>query len=391
MGTLPAAIGNPNAGEIIMAETTDVAIVGGGAAGCAVAYYLAQSGVRSTIIEREGVGTQASGYAAGGLNPLTGIGIPGPLGTFAWECFQLHIGLYDNLKEQSGVDYQHRTVAKIDLALNESEVEGLRQAVDLFQGVDGFEACWLGPDAIAKLEPRIGPGILGGMYAYGNNAVDSQGFTRALAAVAEKMGATIRAGDVQSLEGNGGKADRVILADGEISCGQVVVAMGPWSRRAEAWLGVYIAVDPLKGEIIRLENRGELLKHETSGGGGSIYPKPDGLNWCGATEDWKGFDRKPSDQVAREIRRRVVRLVPDLADARLVKHTACLRPVTPDWLPVLGRAPGWENVYLATGAGKKGILLAPGIGKSIAALITSGETALSVQGYSPERFATQLD
>jgi len=374
-----------------MADTTDVAIIGGGAAGCAVAYYLAQSGVKSTIIERDGVGNQASGYAAGGLNPLTGIGIPGPLGAFGWECFQLHMGLYDSLKEQSGIDYQLRTVAKIDLALEEPEVAGLRQTVELFQGVDGFEARWVEPDEISKLEPRIVPGVLGGLYSYGNTAVDSHDFTKALAAAAGKMGSIVRAGNVRSLEGNGGTVDRVVLADGEISCGQVVMAMGPWSRRAEAWLGVYIPVDPLKGEIIRLENQGEPFKHDISGGGGAIYPKLDGLNWCGTTEDWKGFDREPTEQVAREIRHRVTRLVPDLADARLVQHTACLRPVTPDWLPVLGRAPGWENVYLATGAGKKGILLAPGIGKSIADLIITGETALSIQGYTPERFATQLD
>ncbi|MEC9446849.1 MAG: FAD-dependent oxidoreductase, partial [Chloroflexota bacterium] len=88
-----------------MAETTDVAIIGGGAAGCAVAYYLAQSGVSSTIIEREGIGNQASGNAAGGLNPLTGIGIPGPLGSFAWECYELHAGLYESLKYETGIDY----------------------------------------------------------------------------------------------------------------------------------------------------------------------------------------------------------------------------------------------------------------------------------------------
>jgi glycine/D-amino acid oxidase-like deaminating enzyme len=46
---------------------------------------------------------------------------------------------------------------------------------------------------------------------------------------------------------------------------------------------------------------------------------------------------------------------------------------------------------LATGAGKKGILLAPGIGQSVADLMTTGKTALSIQGYSPERFATLLD
>ena len=82
--------------------------------------------------------------------------------------------------------------------------------------------------------------------------------------------------------------------------------------------------------------------------------------------------------------------MPDLANAKIIKHTACLRPVTPDWLPVLGLAPGWDNVYLATGAGKKGILLSTGIGKSIADLMTTGETTLSIQGYAPERFATQL-
>ena len=126
-----------------MPDTTDVAIIGGGAAGCAVAYYLAQSGVRSTIIEREGIGNQASGNAAGGLNPLTGIGIPGPLAAFGWECFKLHADLYQSLMDQSGIDYQHRTVAKIDLAMEESEIDGLKETAERMDADEGFEAhCW---------------------------------------------------------------------------------------------------------------------------------------------------------------------------------------------------------------------------------------------------------
>jgi glycine/D-amino acid oxidase-like deaminating enzyme len=61
--------------------------------------------------------------------------------------------------------------------------------------------------------------------------------------------------------------------------------------------------------------------------------------------------------------------------------------VTPDWLPIIGRAPGWQNVYLATGGAKKGILLGPGMGRAIADLITTGHTALPVAPYTPERFA----
>ena len=150
-----------------MAETTDVVIIGGGAAGCAVAYYLAQAGVKSTIVEREGIGNQASGNAAGGLNPLTGIGIPGPLATFAWECYELHSSLYEVLKDATTIDYQHRTVAKIDLALNEAEATDLKKAAMRINATEGFDASWLEPEEVIKLEPRITPSIIGGMYDYG--------------------------------------------------------------------------------------------------------------------------------------------------------------------------------------------------------------------------------
>ena len=80
------------------------------------------------------------------------------------------------------------------------------------------------------------------------------------------------------------------------------------------------------------------------------------------------------------------KLMPFLKDAEVAKHTACLRPLTPDWLPIVGAAPGWDNAYLATGAGKKGILLAPAIGKATADIITSGKTNIPLDGFAPERF-----
>ena len=80
------------------------------------------------------------------------------------------------------------------------------------------------------------------------------------------------------------------------------------------------------------------------------------------------------------------RMMPAVAEARVVQQTACLRPVTPDWLPIVGRAPGWDDVYLATGAGRKGILLSPAIGKSVADLIVDGATDLSIDPCTPERF-----
>ena len=368
------------------ASTTDVAIIGGGAAGCAVAYYLAEAGVKSTIIEREGIGSQASGFAAGGLNPLQGAGIPGPLGAFAWESFRMHHGLAAELRERTGIDYEFRTVSAVHLALEEDELPGLQETVDLFTAAEGFEAGLLEPSHAAELEPRITPNFIRAVYEYGNAALDSLGFTEALAAASEAGGASIRPGTVCGIEPDGNAGVRVSLENGVVECGRVVLALGPWSRRAEAWLDTYIPVDPLKGEILRLDTADRPLTYDVSGGGGSIYNKPDGLAWCGTTEEWRGFDRRPLAETEHEIRCRIGRIVPGLAEARLAKHTACLRPVTPDWLPILGRLPGYDNVYLATGAGKKGILLAPAIGKSVADLITSGETALPIAAFSPDRF-----
>ena len=58
-------------------QSSDVVILGGGIAGCLTAYYLAQRGVKATVVEREAIGSHASGYAFGGLSYHSGSGIPG--------------------------------------------------------------------------------------------------------------------------------------------------------------------------------------------------------------------------------------------------------------------------------------------------------------------------
>ena len=373
-----------------MPETTDVAIIGGGAAGCAVAYYLADAGLTSTIIEREGVGSQASGYAAGGLNPLTGHGIPGPLASFAWESFQMHHGLYPKLGELTGIDYQLRETSEIRLTFNESEVPEFEALANRLIRQPGFASSMTEQWRVRKLDDRVNSDFAGCVFTRGNFQLDSLAFTQALSAAAQYLGAKLRHGTVKGLEVKGDQVNRVLLDDGELECREVVVALGPWSRLAERWLNAYIPVDPLKGEILRMRLPGEPLRHDVAGEGASIYSKPDGQIWCGTTEDWRGFDRQPLPETKERILAGVKRILPAITEASLVMHTACLRPVTPDWLPILGRVPGYRNAWLATGAGKKGILLAPGIGKSLADLITSSETALPIGDFAPGRFAAPV-
>jgi len=369
-------------------RSTDVLIVGGGAAGCTAAYYLAERGVNVTILEREGIGSKASGYNAGGLNPLEGHGWPEPLQPMALQSFNLHKELWESLPDKTGIDYHGRISSIIKVALDESELGELRETLEIFNNAPepGFSAEWLEREDVLALEPRVSPHALAGVRAVGNGALDGQEFTQALAVAAQRAGAEVVSGTAIGLRLGNGRVESVVIEDGEISCGALLLAAGPWCRNAEQWLDIAIPVDPLKGQILRMKPNGPGLEHELTGGGSSMYNKTDGLIWCGATEEHAGFDLSLTEEARQSITEKAVRLMPSLVDAEVALHTSCLRPVTPDWLPIVGRAPSWDNAYICAGGQKKGILLGPAMGKGIADIIAEGDTDISLKGCDPDRF-----
>ena len=370
-------------------RTTDVAIIGGGAAGCAIAYYLAKAGVKCVVIEREGIATQASGYNDGGLNPLQGAGIPGPLSALAAESFRMHAALADALEDESGVRYHYKRIAMLTAAFNDADIAEMQETLDLFHAADGgFEARWLDADELRRLEPRISTAAERGLYAYGNATLLGYEYTLALWRAAERQGASLLEGEAVGLRTDGSRVTGVALADGGVlGCGAVAIASGPWCADAADWLGVSIPVKPLKGEIVRLRLAGTPIAYDSAGAEVTVGNRADGLVWVASTEEWRGFDKQPSASARKALLDGATTLMPTLAaDAEVAMHTACLRPVTADWMPIIGAAPGWDNAYLATGAGRKGILISPGIGKAIADLLTAGETALSVGEFGAGRF-----
>jgi glycine/D-amino acid oxidase-like deaminating enzyme len=121
--------------------------------------------------------------------------------------------------------------------------------------------------------------------------------------------------------------------------------------------------------------------------GVSLFSRTDGQVWVGATQERRGFDQEISELARQTLLSAGRELMPSLADASFVQQTACLRPVTPDGLPIIGKVPTCEGAYLATGGGTKGILLAPAMGQAIADLILTGSTSLDIASSSPDRFA----
>src|SRR5204863_264583 len=79
-------------------------------------------------------------------------------------------------------------------------------------------------------------------------------------------------------------------------------------------------------------------------------------------------------------------LAPALLDAEIVQQTACLRPFSPDGLPIVDAAPGLSGLWLATGGGRRGILLSSVMGKATADLIVKGQAEVDLTPYSLGRF-----
>ena len=364
---------------------SDVVIVGGGAVGCATAYFLAKEGVKATVLESNRVAYGASGYAMGLLSPLSGVGIPGPLEELSQEGFRMHRQLAGELKEATGIDYHAHPYDSLYLAFGDHR-DGDLEAVDGYSGqVEGVSCQWLDGPQVRALESRVSDRVTKALMVRGSWILEAQEYTQALAKAAEGLGAFVRHGEVQGLRKSGANIE-IRTEAGFIEAAKVVLAMGPWTGTAREWLGLPIPVHPLKGQILRLAFHGPPLHYTLHCGGNYAGSKPDGLVWIGTTEETVGFDDRPTEEARAQIMREVALFLPAITRAYLVKQTACLRPVSADGLPIIGQVPGWDGVYCATGAGRKGILLSPSMARAVTQLITRGQSEVSVDLFSPARF-----
>jgi glycine oxidase len=370
-------------------ESVDVVIVGAGIVGCAAAYGLASSGLRPMVIERDSVGSHASGFAMGELFPWWGPGIPDTLSPFARESMEVHLELHSVLQEETGINTDFHMRDLVSVAFDGDGLSALQLRYEWL--VDsGAQAELLDADGVRRIDSRISQEVIGGLHMGNLGILDSYKLVLSLARVAERRGATIRRGIVSGIEWEGGVARAVCLGSERIPCQNVVLALGPWAHATGEWLGMRVPVRPLKGQILRLELPGPPIDTCLGWVGGYALTKSDDLVWAGTTEEEVGFDEQPTAGARQAIIEGFRHTFPAAEEARVVQQTACLRPVSSDGLPILGRVPGTPNVYIGTAAGRKGILLGPAMGQAIAGLITEGATSLSIDSFGLERFDVQV-
>jgi glycine oxidase len=368
----------------------DVAIIGAGAIGCAIAYFLSKEGMKTIVVEKDSIGAHASGYAPGLLHPLGGVAAEFmdtmlPITTLS---FQMHKKLYQHLPEESGIDYHFRQSTLFRLAFNNAEAKVIKEEVEALQS-RGFKIRWLDGESLHQEVSKICLQVIGAACYKDVAEVDSYRYVLALAQAAEKCGAEIRHGQFLGMRREGSKLAAIQLSSGEIACDFVVLAMGPWTGLASSLLGFTIPVKPEKGQTIRIRASGPPFTAMLAWN--DFYcsmTRYDGLIYYGATHEDAGFNEQPTVEGRDTLINSLVHMTPSLEEAQVVLQTACLRPLTDDKLPIIGKVPGWEGVYLATGHWTKGILLSPVTARIIADLIIKGSTLIPISPFTVNRFSS---
>lgn len=299
---------------------------------------------------------------------------------------RLHVELAQRLPEETGINFEFRQRPTLSLALNDEDAQKLKASLPWQQQQSGYKVEWLDAVGAKAVEPRVSDETIGAVYIEGGGDVEPYRMTLALTRAAENMGTTVRHGRVTGLKWSGSRVAGVRLENGEVAGDRVVLAMGPWSAETGAWVNLPIEVRPLKGQIIRLRAPGAPLECSVGWKGNYATTKPDGLLWTGTTEEEAGFDENPTQAARDQIIESLLTMLPSMADAELVEHTACLRPLSVDEWLLLGPVPDCEGVYMATGAGRKGILFAPTMARATADLIVKGSASISLDAFAPGRF-----
>jgi glycine oxidase len=382
-GGAESAISNQRPGT---RDGRDVVIVGAGIIGCAIAYELSRRGVSCTVLDSRRLGMAATNAAAGVLAPLAEFRRPGALVQAGLQSLQRYPTWVERLREDvPDIDVEFRLNGVLRVAFEPDEMAELRAGLPVGEQL-GVELVELDAAQLREAEPRLSERVIGGVLCPDEGQVSNQLFTLALSRAAQRRGAhVVEFAPVLGFRKAGGRVLSVRTPKGEFACDHLVLAAGPWTRPVARKLGVDVPAFPVRGQMLALGRMVTPIHQPIWGPRGYILPRANGLVFAGATVEEVGFRIRTTQRGLAAVRRAAFELVPQLRHAREHFSWAGLRPGSPDGLPLLGALPGWENVTLATGHFRNGILLAPFTGELIAAAVVEGGASEALAPFNPAR------
>ena len=380
----------------------DVVVIGAGIVGAACARKLAMLDRSVLVIDS---GATAGGTSSQGEgNLLLSDKAPGPellLAQYARRLWpQLAADLADELgREFPSIEFD----PKGGLVVSTTDVGASPLlAFAASQRAAGVDAQSISIAEALHLEPDLNPAIGAAVFYPEDAQVQPAIATEALLASARLHGVEIR----QGVEVTGAMVDGsgtvvgVRTGRGDIPCGAVVIAAGPWSARVARSFGLLVPIRPRRGMVLVTSRMPHRIFHKVydadyvgavESGDAALQTSSvvestaAGTVLIGSSREQIGFDDRLNVDVLRQLASKALRLFPFLHEQPVMRAYGGFRPYMPDHLPLISADLRMPGLWHATGHEGAGIGLSIATAEMIGAAMTGTFAEIDASPFSLER------
>ena len=380
-------------------SSAKVVVIGGGVAGCSVAYHLAKYGWKDVVLLERDQLTSGTTWHAAGL-----IGQIGSSATIT-KLRNHSLNLYKELEKETGLSTGLKQNGSLTVATSSGRLDELKRQVNTAQlfNVDANEVT---KDQIKDIYPLINTeDIIGGVYIPKDGQADPIGVTNVLAKAAKQLNANIIENcSVNKILTKNNKICGVNTSKGKIECEYIVLASGIWSRQIAADVNVsvplypvehfYILTEPVKNldkalPVLRDYNHCLYIKEDAGKFLVGIFEPnakpafnetkkvPEDFSFAELPEDFDHFEPYLMHAIKR---------IPELEKLGIRKFFNGPESFTPDTNYLLGEVPEIKNFFVCCGFNSIGIVSAGGAGKVTAEWMTEGGVSEDVFSLDITRF-----
>lgn len=362
----------------------DIAVIGGGIVGLAVARGLAGCGQRVAILDEGDVARRASrGNFALVWVQSKGLGMP-RYGGWTTGSAALWPDFAASLRAETGHDVALSQPGGYSLCLSEAELDARRAAMMRMHNQPGWEPVpWEVHDnaRIARAMPALGKDVVGGIFCPLDGHVNSLRLFRALHASATARGAAyLPDHPVQAIIAQPGGGFRIATAQGTIEAARIVLAAGLGNAALAPMVGLAAPVRPQRGQVMVTEKIAPFLHHPMA----TLRQTDEGGVMIGDSKEEAPQDEAVGPGVLAAMARRAIRMFPLLGGLNIVRSWGALRVMSPDGFPVYDESPSAPGAFLVTC--HSGVTLAAAHAELLAPMIARGALDASVAPFSARRF-----
>ncbi|MEJ2086145.1 MAG: FAD-dependent oxidoreductase [Acidobacteriota bacterium] len=368
-----------------MSTRPDAIIVGAGIVGTACAYYLSAAGIRTLILDRSFAG---DGSTAAGMGHV--VVMDDSPAQFSLTAYSR--SLWSELGEEAGESWEDDANGTLWVAATEDELKLVDLKADFYRRRDVAVEVVSG-DELADLEPLLRPGLAGALRVPGDRVVYPPLAARWLLQRAVELGAEARLGE--SVESIGDRC--VQTGAGRFDADVVINAAGAAAGRLTPGL----PIEPRKGHLVITERYPGLCTHQlvelgylksahtmtTESVAFNVQPRTTGQLLIGSSRELVGWESRINRHILAAMLARAIEFLPRVGDLQVVRSWIGFRPATPDKLPLIGRWPAVEGLWVAAGHEGLGITTSLATGMLLAAMIQDIDPPIDAAPFLPRRFS----